>query len=200
MVAFADLGRKQGDEQAPLLLELLIDFQCPRCAAVHDAVLAAMAPVITAHRVQLVVHHAVHPGDASSRRLAEWAFAAAASGANDYALFTTGMLGSRQGADAKELRTRLAEVLAPEPLEARIAAHPAAFAQLIADDGRRIAELGGDLATPQAFMVERASGAVRGHWTGMIAVDEVVKAAERQEPVSVGSVARLSDRRARQGS
>lgn len=164
--ATADSARRRGDSTAPVVLELVLDFQCPRCADTHPDLLAALGPALAGRRAELVTRHLVRRSEPASLTLARWAAAAAIDGQARYDLYVAAMLGSRAGADARELRARLAELIDPLALEGAIERHQGAVDRLVADDARRLGELDATARTPQLIAVDRASGAVLKRWQG----------------------------------
>jgi len=171
--ATADSARRRGDSAAPVVLELVIDFQCPHCAATHHELMTALAPFLAAGKAELVTRHLVRRSEPASLTLARWAAAAAMDGQARYDLYLATMLGSRAGADARELRARLGEMIDPLALEGSIERHPGAVDRLVADDAKRLGELQATARTPQLIAVDRAGGAVLKRWQGDVPLGEI---------------------------
>ena len=171
--ATADSARRRGDSTAPVILELVVDFQCPNCAAIHHELLNALAPALAAGKAEVVTRHLVRRSEPASLTLARWAAAAAMDGQARYDLYVATMLGSRAGADARDLRARLGEMIDPLSLEGSIERHPGAIDRLVADDAKRLGEVQATARTPQLIAVDRASGAVLKRWQGELHLDEI---------------------------
>ena len=171
--ATADSARRRGDSEAPVILELVVDFQCPHCAATHHDLLTALAPALAAGKAELVTRHLVRRSEPASLTLARWAAAAAMDGQVRYDLYVATMLGSRAGADARELRARLGEMIDPLSLEGLIERHAGAVDRLVAGDARRLGEVQATARTPQLIAVDRASGAVLKRWLGELPLGEI---------------------------
>jgi hypothetical protein len=171
--ATADAVRRSGDATAPVVLELVLDLQCPVCARQHHELLATLAPALAAKRAELVVRHLVRRSEPGSQALGRWAFAAAMDGREAYEYYVGAMLGSRPGADARELRAHLAEAMDPLRLEVLADRHQAAIDRLLSQDAQRLIELKTPARTPQLIAVDRASGAVLRRWVGELPLGEI---------------------------
>jgi protein-disulfide isomerase len=160
----ADAGRAMGRAEAPLTLELAIDFQCPHCAEEWDALVRALAPAIGDGRARVVVRHVVRKFEPASESLARWAFAAAAEGR--HRAFVAAMLGSRAGASADELlHGPNAQAIDLEAIARTADAHQAGVAERLADDHAALKRLGFAGKTPLAVLLAR-SGKELGRWSG----------------------------------
>jgi len=171
--ASADSARRRGASAAPVVLELVVDFQCPHCAAHHHDLLNALTPALEAGTAELVIRHLVRRSEPASLPLARWAMGAALEGQARYDLFVATMLGSKPGADPRQLRDRLAETIDPLHLEGLIDRHPGAIDRLVADDGKRLGALKATARTPQLIAVDRATGSVLKRWQGDLPLAEI---------------------------
>jgi len=171
--ATADGIRRSGDRAAPLVIELVLDLQCPICARQHHELMAALAPALTGKRAELVVRHLVRKSEPASQTLGRWAFAAAIDGQQTYDFYIASMLGSRSGADPRELRTHLAEAIDPLLLDAIASRHQAAIDRLLAQDAQRLIELKAPARTPQLIAVERSSGTILKRWVGELPITDI---------------------------
>ncbi|MBA3685782.1 MAG: thioredoxin domain-containing protein, partial [Planctomycetes bacterium] len=176
--AAADGSRRRGSSDAPLIVELAIDFQCRVCAEQHAHLIDALQPALSAGKVELVTRHVVRKSEPSGRRLARWAAAAAIVGEDQYQLYCATMLGSRPGADESALRVRLREALDPLSLDGIVDRHAAVVDRLVGDDLRRLRELQATAQTPQAILVARDDGRVLGRWEGAFDTTALVRAVE----------------------
>jgi len=76
----ADRGRRHGSPEAPLRVELVVDFTCPHCAAVWPDLNRDLFSLADAGRVQVVVRPTAGPHHPTAQRLALLAHAAAIAG------------------------------------------------------------------------------------------------------------------------
>ena len=173
--ATADGIRRSGNVTAPLVLELVLDLQCPVCARQHHELMAALTPTLTEKRAELVVRHLVRKSEPASQTLGRWAFAAAIDGQQTYDFYIASMLGSRSGADPRELRTHLAEAMDPLLLDAIALRHQAAIDRLLAQDAQRLIELKAPARTPQLIAIDRASGTIQHRWVGELPISDIVE-------------------------
>jgi hypothetical protein len=160
----ADANRRQGRTDAPLVLELAIDFQCPHCAESYDRLIAMLAPAVTEGTLEIVVRHAVRPSEPASHDLAGWAFAAAAESGAAYRAYVGGMLGTRDGVlTADLLHGPMAEPLRLAERKRQASQHATVIATLVDSDSIRLRELGFKGRTPLAELRDR-HGRRLGRW------------------------------------
>jgi protein-disulfide isomerase len=160
----AEAGRTMGRADAPLTLELAIDFQCPHCADEWDGLMRAIAPEIAAGHVRVTVLHVVRKYEPASESLARWAFAAAAEGRHRD--FVSAMIGSRAGATADELRRGPnAQAIGLDAIAREADENDAGIAERMAGDYGELRRLRFAGATPLAVLLDRSRKELR-RWSG----------------------------------
>ncbi len=170
----ADTGRRIGVDEATLTLELAIDFQCPHCAELHDALMRALADPLADGRVRVIVRHVVRAYEPASPSLARWAFAAAAEGR--HRAYVSAMLGSHPGASDTELaHGPSGQAVGVDALERQARAHAAAVAELVEGDKARLSQLRFVGRTPLAVLQSR-EGQELARWSGEFAAAAVIAA------------------------
>lgn len=160
-------GGRWGLAQAPRMLVVAIDFQCPDCAQA----LADAEPVIDRAVSDGTLAWSVHPiirrSEPASAALAGWWEAAAVTGRGRRAL--DALLGSSPTATPEELLHGPAATLLDLPaLAAAAHDHADACTQLQAGDRRLLEGLGYAGRTPFAVLQDAASGAVLARWSGAL--------------------------------
>jgi hypothetical protein len=161
-------GRRSGDPGAPLVLEILIDFQCPVCADVHDALRRELTPAIAAGDIETVVRLRSHAFDDTATHLQQWAYAAAGIDKNTWDAYVAAMLGSKTGTALHALRTQAGELVDIVAIEREAARHRAAIARVSALDDRRFAKLKFASDTPQIALLARESDTIIERWHGHV--------------------------------
>lgn len=174
--AAIDARRRQGQPDAPLVLTIVVDPHCPRCAELHGPLHAALRPAVEAGRVELVTRFLLRASMPSGADLARHALAAA--GPREFAAVLGLVLGAREGLDWTALRPRLAEVLDPAPIEARARAEAGAIAAVLAEDQAWLQRQRVRTA-PAALLADR-QGALRQRWEGRAVEPAAIAAALRE--------------------
>lgn len=158
-----DANRSRGLASAPLQLDVVLDLQCPHCAATWSGLAAAIAPAIQAGRLRMTMRLVERRSEPASRDLARWAFAAAGRSPAAHGRYIISLLGARSGLHADELRAAHADELTG--LDDLIGQHPGSVESLVDADQAIIAKLGLRGATPLIVLSDR-SGQERGRWSG----------------------------------
>jgi hypothetical protein len=177
-VAAVEHGRSLGAEHAPLVADLVIDFQCPVCARIHGDLMQALAPAIDSGRVEVVMRNPVHRGQPLSSTLARWALAAAAIDRESHTVVVAAMLGLKGDARETDARAKLAELADVVAIDRSAAAHEAAITKVLRSDQERLHEID-QPQTPVVVLHDRATGKELGRWHGEFEIADLVAAVGR---------------------
>jgi uncharacterized membrane protein len=158
IVAQIEQGRRIGRANAPLILEVVTDLQCSKCAQIAPELMKAIEQDINDGRVEVIHRIRWHRSQPMSRTLAEWSLAAAFAGRAQFKLYMAAALGSKPGAQEDAVREQVGALVDVNLLERIKADHATAIDQILLVDESRIAEL--DVVTPATVLRNRATGAV----------------------------------------
>ncbi len=177
----ADLGRRLGEGNQALRVEIVVSFKCAHCGGAFAPLHDALRPFAEKSGVEIVLRHALTSRKPAAKELLKYAFAAAARGryeelmvAGYAALGAVYEIPRGSAADGEkayeEMRERmrnedaltlakLKEKLDLKEEAALIAGHPAAFDRLLReeDDALKALEFAGGM--PLVVLIEPASGA-----------------------------------------
>ncbi|MDW8373780.1 MAG: thioredoxin domain-containing protein [Planctomycetota bacterium] len=167
--------RTLGRPDAPQIIDIIVDPHCARCAALHHPLRQALAPAIADGRVQLRTRFLLRARVPSAAELARHALASA--DAREFALLLAVILGSPEERGWAALRARVAEVLDPAAIEARLAAEQPLIDAVLAEDQRWLAAQ--RLGRAPAVVLTDRDGRPRSRWEGP-AVDPAAIAAAVQ--------------------
>lgn len=161
-LALMEAGRHRGRGDAQLLLDLVLDLQCPHCSAQYAGLLKALTPAVQEGRLRLCLRVLVRRSEPASRALARWAAAAALRSAGDHSRYLSAALGIKEGLTPEQVLS-LREEFAPWAELAR--QRTAAVDALVDDDQRSIAALKLTGTTPY-LVLSGPDGRERGRWQG----------------------------------
>lgn len=154
VVEAVDGLRRLGSPHAAYVLEVAIDLHCPHCAVSQGPLLDALRRAIDAGRVEVVLRFLTRRSAPSGRDLAGHVLAAADPA--QARLLSSLLLGTPEGRGWQGVRTRVAEVVDPVPVEAARAARSAAIDAVLDGDGTRLRALGAR-STPFAALSHRGA-------------------------------------------
>lgn len=172
-----DAVRRLGRVDAPLTLELAVDLHCPHCAETHGPLLDAVRPAVESGRVQVLCRFLVRKSAPTGGDLARHALAAGDPAR--FRLLVATLLGTPEGRGWDGVRSRVAEVQDPRPIEAACASDAAAIEAVLAGDADRLRRLG-CRQTPFAALSE--GGRELRRWQGEAATPAAIAAAFAQAP------------------
>ena len=151
--ARADANRKRGSASAPLVAHVVLDLQCPHCAADWPILAARLAPAIRAGRVEMVLYLAQRRSSVAGDALARWFAAACQDSPAAVGRLVEELLGCRDDLDAVALQQR-----SPEAARLAISASGPAIAAFVASERARLAGLGYRGASPLLVIRHRSGG------------------------------------------